>query len=203
MAQSPNTSHGGTSQLSKVRLPSTKTVQPIRSQPPAWQWRWKQSPMPSAGLPQEVTVRSHMPSYSQIQWACYRKWKMAWETQTGMYQWLTSTFQNSCGCTVLDMADWRETTPRQTDWRAKQPSQAACFSEDLKCWDTICGNKTKDITPSIAWRRGVERGSARWPSLKGRERAIFNTTNIGTVSKATFGKRLRDEVERTWAFPIA
>ena len=33
--------------------------------------------------------------------------------------------------------------------------------------------------------RGVERGSARRPSLKGRERAIISQTNIGTVSKAT------------------
>ena len=32
------------------------------------QWRWKSSPMPSAGLPQEVTVGPHMPSSSQIQW---------------------------------------------------------------------------------------------------------------------------------------
>ena len=36
--------------------------------------------------------------------------------------------------------------------------------------------------------RGVERGSARRSSLKGRERAIVNQTNIGTVSKATLGK---------------
>ena len=37
--------------------------------------------------------------------------------------------------------------------------------------------------------RGVfERGSARWSSLKGQERAIVNQTNIGTVSKATLGK---------------
>ena len=35
--------------------------------------------------------------------------------------------------------------------------------------------------------RGVERGSARRSSLKGRERAIVNLTNIGTVSKATLG----------------
>ena len=33
--------------------------------------------------------------------------------------------------------------------------------------------------------RGVERGSARRSSLKGRERAIVSQTNIGTVSKAT------------------
>ena len=39
---------------------------------------------------------------------------------------------------------------------AEQLSQVAFFSEDLKCWgawDTTCGYKTKDITPSIAWRR--------------------------------------------------
>ena len=49
----------------------------------------------------------------------------------------------------------------------------------------------------------VERGSARRFSLKGRERAIVNQTNTGTVSKATLGKLLRDGVERKWAFPSA
>ena len=49
--------------------------------------------------------------------------------------------------------------------------------------------------------RGVERRSARRSSLKGRERAVFNQTNIGTVSKAILGKRLRDGMERIWAFP--
>ena len=51
--------------------------------------------------------------------------------------------------------------------------------------------------------RGVERGSARRSSLKGRERAIINPTNIGTVSKATLGKLPRDGVERIWTFPSA
>ena len=51
--------------------------------------------------------------------------------------------------------------------------------------------------------RGVERGSTRRSSLKGRERAIVNQTNIGTVSTATLRKLLRDEVERIWAFPSA
>ena len=40
-------------------------------------------------------------------------------------------------------------------------------------------------------------------SLKGRERAIISQTNIGTVSKGTLGKLLRDEMERMWAFPSA
>ena len=53
--------------------------------------------------------------------------------------------------------------------------------------------------------RGVERGSARRSSLKGRERAIVSQANVGTVSKATLGKLLRDGVERIllWAFPSA
>ena len=52
-----------------------------------------------------------------------------------------------------------------------------------------------------AEERGVERGSARRSSLKGRERAIVSQTNIGTVSKATLEKLLRYGVERIWAFP--
>ena len=39
--------------------------------------------------------------------------------------------------------------------------------------------------------RDVKRGSARRSSLKGREKAIVNQTNIGTVLKATSGKLLR------------
>ena len=36
--------------------------------------------------------------------------------------------------------------------------------------------------------KGVERGSARRSSLRGRERAIVNQTNSGPVSKATDGE---------------
>ena len=48
----------------------------------------------------------------------------------------------------------------QTDWRAKQPSQAVCTLEALQCWgtrDTNWGHKAKNIAPSIAWRRGVQK----------------------------------------------
>ena len=44
---------------------------------------------------------------------------------------------------------------------------------------------------------------ARRSSLKGRERAIVNQTNIRTISKAALGKLLRDGVERIRAFPSA
>ena len=42
----------------------------------------------------------------------------------------------------------------------------------------------------------LERGSARRSSFKGRHRAIVSQTDIGSVSKATLGKLLRDGVER-------
>ena len=81
--------------------------------------------------------------------ACYKKWKVEWElAQTGMCRWSTSTFENSCGCTALDMPEWWEMAD-QIHWRTKQLSQVACFSENLKCWgawDTTCGHCTKDIS---------------------------------------------------------
>ena len=51
--------------------------------------------------------------------------------------------------------------------------------------------------------RELERGSARLSSLKGRERAIVNQTNTGTVSKATLEKLLRDGLDSICAFPSA
>ena len=46
--------------------------------------------------------------------------------------------------------------------------------------------------------RGVERGSARWSSLKGREMAIVSQTNIGTGLKGTLGKLPRNGMERIY-----
>ena len=58
---------------------------------------------------------------------------------------------------VLPWTCWSEgEITEQTLWRAKQPSQVACFLEDLKhwgAWDTTCGHKAKDITPPIARKR--------------------------------------------------
>ena len=51
--------------------------------------------------------------------------------------------------------------------------------------------------------RGVEKRSGRHSTLQGRERSVFNQTNIGTVSRTTLGRLLRDGAERVWAFPSA
>ena len=48
--------------------------------------------------------------------------------------------------------------------------------------------------------RGVEKGSGRHSTLQGRERSVFNQANIGTVSRATLGRMLRDGAERVLAF---
>ena len=51
--------------------------------------------------------------------------------------------------------------------------------------------------------RGVEKGIGRHSTLQGRERSVFNQANIGTVSRATLGRLLRDGSERVWAFSSA
>ena len=51
--------------------------------------------------------------------------------------------------------------------------------------------------------KGIERGSVRRFSFKGRERAIVSQTNMGTVSNATQWTLLRVGVGRIWAFLIA
>ena len=48
--------------------------------------------------------------------------------------------------------------------------------------------------------RGVEGGSGRRSTLRGRQRSVFKQTNISTVARATFRRLLRDGVERVWAF---
>ena len=44
--------------------------------------------------------------------------------------------------------------------------------------------------------REVEKGSGRHSTLQGRERSVFNQANVGTVSRATLGRLLRDGAER-------
>ena len=59
----------------------------------------------------KIWVRPHMPSFSQIQWACYKKkWKVGWESRTGMPQYSPSTIEDSCECTLTDMPVLRTMT---------------------------------------------------------------------------------------------
>ena len=47
----------------------------------------------------------HVPSSSQIQQSCYKKWKAEREAQTGMCRWLTATFENSIR-EMTEQIDW-------------------------------------------------------------------------------------------------
>ena len=51
--------------------------------------------------------------------------------------------------------------------------------------------------------RGVLKGSPRHSTLRGCKRSVLNQTNIGTISRATLGRLLRDGTEHAWAFPSA
>ena len=138
------------------------------------------------------------PLSSHIQWACYKRWKVEWETQTSMCQCSFDTDPPSpkllwtycsgyAGVKGNDRADRLAGKAATTSGsvRLRRP-------EVLRSLRHYCGHKgSKDLTPSIAWRRGVERaGYARRSSLKGRGKTIVNQTNIGTISKATVGKLL-------------
>ena len=63
-----------------------------------------------------------------------------------------------------------------------------------------CEHKAKDPIGCLS-KRGVEGGSTREYSFKGRERTNVNQTR--SVSKATLGKLMRDRVKRVWASPLA
>ena len=99
-------------------------------------------------------------------------------------------------CTVLDIPESKEMT-EQIDWPAKQPSQAACVPEDLKCW-------VASGTEPRTWHHRSPGGEMR---RKRKRSTIFlertRKGNIGIVPKATLGKLLRDGVKRIPAFPSA
>ena len=111
--------------------------------------------------------------------------------------------ESSCGCTALDMPERREMTEQRLAGKATLTTGLLLGrSEVLRSLrDHLRAQSQDQEDIDRQEERGVERGSARRPSVKGRERAIVSQTNIVTVSKATLGKLLRDGVERIWAFP--
>ena len=129
--------------------------------------------------------------------------KVVWEARTGMCQWshpllIWMYCPGHAGVKGNDRAD------RMADKATIASGLLLGRSEVLRSlrdylWAQSQGHHTVDRLEE----RGVERGSARRSSLKGRERAIVNQTNIGTVSEVTLGTLLRDGVERMWAFPSA
>ena len=161
---------------SKVRPPSTKTVQPSLN---LQLDNGGGCSHPCPPLDCLKRWQSVMPLFSQIQWACYKKCrKVEWEAQTGMCQWSTPTFENSRRCTALSIPEWKETT-EQIDWRAKHAIIKSGLhlgrSEVLRSLRHYLRAQSRGHhTINRLQETGVERGSASRSSLKGRERAIIN-----------------------------
>ena len=149
MAQSPKAGQGGVSPSSKVWPPSMKTVRPVWLQPPAWQWRWKQPPMLDRLKRRQSDHTCRHPHRFNGLATKSEKWngKPRLECVIGQHQ-LQKLLRVYCpGNPEVQENDG-------ADWQAKQPSQAACFPEDVKCWaawDAACRHKAKTITPLITW----------------------------------------------------
>ena len=78
-----------------------------------------------------------------------------------------------------------------------QPGKAEVLRGLRNCLNT---DKPEHHSIDHLKERVVEKESGRHSILQGRERSVFNQTNISTVSKATIGRLLRDGAERVWAF---
>ena len=147
MAQSPKTSQGGASLSSKRRPPSTKTVQSIRSQPPlSLTMEVEEITHALRWIASKVTVGLHMPSSSQIQWACYKKrnGKPRLECVNGRHT-PAVTFGHA-GVKGNERAD------RLTGKAAFTSGLLLGRSEVLRSLRLTLptGIKTKDISPSVA-----------------------------------------------------
>ena len=183
---------------SKVRPPSMKTTQ---SRPLVWQCRRKQSSTSSTGLPQEVTVKPHMPTSSQIQWTCCKVKSGIQSPDWHMHLCLTATIRNSSwmycpGHVRVKGKDQADKTGRQSNHHKWLASQKIWSVEELETLPRV--QRQGCHTIDHLEERGVERGSAWQFSLKGREKAFVNQMNTGTISKATLGKLLRDGVEHRY-----
>ena len=110
-------------------------------------------------------------SSSQIWRACYKKWNVKLDGQTGMCQWSTTTFETWVCC----------------------PGHAGMKEMTKQCWgawDTTCGHKAKDITPLIACRREAWKEETLddlpWKGERGPSSVRRTLELIQTVSVFTF-----------------
>ena len=145
-----------------------------------------------------MAMRPCIPSVSQsheLATKKKKKWKAQWDAWTGTWQCSRSTSK-----TPVAALSWTDRSQgkwpcRHTGGQRSRHKRLVCKAEDLKylgAWDTNCRHKVIEHHPiDRLEERGVERGSARWSSSKGRERAIVSQSNARNISKAPLGKRLR------------
>ena len=151
--------------------------------------------MPSAALPQEV--RPHMPLSSQIQWACYKKWKVEWEAQTGMSMvdiHLQKLLHVYCpGQAGVKGSNWADRLVGKATI-ASGLSQKIWNAGELWAWAQRHGHHTI----SCMEKRGMERGSHRQSALKGWERV----TRIKPFQRQHWGIFWEMEWKAYWLFQV-
>ena len=134
--------------------------------------------MPSAGLPQKVTVNhtGHQPHrFTDVHFP-----RLLWTHCPGHAR-----------VKEIDRAD------RMSGKTTITNGLRHLKSEELRSLRHYLRAQSQELrTVGHLEVRGVERGSARLSFLKGRETTTISQTNTGTVSAATLGKLVRDGVER-------
>ena len=130
------------------------------------------------------------------------RWSLEWAAPTGTQPCTVFSYKDFCGSTVLgsgnELADRLASTADITS--GLQLGRAEVL-RGLR--NFLSTDKPEHHSIDRLKERGVEKGSGRHSTLKGRERSVFSQANIGTVSRATLGRLLRDGAERVWAFPSA
>ena len=109
--------------------------------------------------------------------------------------------------TPVDVLSWTcwfwEKISGQTDWHAKQPSQAGHIINDLKFFWSMrhYDHRPKGKGETIGClEEGFRKRQWLMIYLKGCERAIVGAASIGPDPKPMLGKLLRDELEQLWVF---
>ena len=114
---------------------------------------------------------------------------MEWEAQTGMCQWLKSTFENSCaelpGPAGVKGNDWADRLVGKATITGGLCLRRSGVLRSLRHY--LQAQSQGHHTIDHAEERGRERGSAEWSSLKGQQRAIVSQMNIGSVLEADKG----------------
>ena len=187
---SPKTSQGGASLSSKVRLSSMKTVQSIRSQSPAWQWRWKQSPVPSAGLSDHTCRPPHW--FNELA-AKSEKW-------TGKPRLEYVNGRHPPSKTPVGVLPWtcrsEEKWPsRQTVRKSNPPKWLASrklrSAEELETLPSDTKPRTSHHCSLAAKRRALPSKDETEPSSVRRTLETFQRGNVGETSERQSGAHVR------------
>ena len=126
---------------------------------------------------------------------CWQRWSLEWVALTVTQPY---TVFGCKTCTSVDLLSWHGVSQNE---RVDTLASTADITSGLQLGraEVLRGlrnflNMDRPEHHSIdrLKERGVGKGSGRHPTLQGRERSVFNQTNIGTVSRAVLGRLLRD-----------